>query len=211
VVLGLRLQAMAEDEGTYELRDDGDMAEVKGAPGDGWGKGPRPGDPDFVPPEVVVVAGSSAAAEAAEEEKEVGAAGEVNAKKPKEPVPLTPEELDVQQNKAVAILGYICFVIPLVTAPQSAFARFHANQGLISSLLWVTAVFGCVACWAINLLVGTVLADIVILAMFFSCLLHLLQPAMLFGALAMMIKGILNAADGQKKELPVVGTWRLIK
>jgi hypothetical protein len=34
---------------------------------------------------------------------------------------------------------------------------------------------------------------------------------MLFGALAMMIKGILNAADGQKKELPVVGTWRLIK
>jgi uncharacterized membrane protein len=197
---------MAEDEGTYELRDDGDMAEVKGAAGDGWGKGPRPGDPDFVPPKVVVVEGSSAA-----EEAEAGPVVGKGVKAPKEPVPLTPEELDVQQNKAMAILGYICFVIPLLAAPKSAFARFHANQGLISFILWAVAVFGGIACWALGLLVDTVLAEIVILRVFFGCLLHLLPPAMLFGALAMMIKGILNAADGQKKELPVVGTWRLIK
>ena len=39
---------------------------------------------------------------------------------------------DIEANKPMAILSYIwfLFIVPLVAAPQSKFARFHANQGL---------------------------------------------------------------------------------
>ncbi len=189
------------DEGEYELKDDGDMAEVHGSPGDGWGKGPRPGDPDFVPPAVVIESKPVAAKAAAPEPDSVDAAP---------PLEVADAE-DVAKNKAMAILGYIFFPIPLLAAPQSRFARFHANQGLITMILWFAAVIGCVVCWAGNLLVHTLLANIAILVLFFGCLLYLLQPALLMGAMAMMLLGIVNAANGELKELPVVGTWRLLK
>jgi uncharacterized membrane protein len=153
-----------------------------------------------VPPEVVVEVARPAKAAEPEVEEEA------------EEPSLTPEELaDAEQHKAMGILAYICFVIPLMAAPKSGFARFHANQGLISFLLWVAAVAGCVVCSLVNMLVHGVLANVVILTVFFGCLLQLLQPVMLFGALAMTVMGIVNAANGEKKALPVVGNWRLIK
>lgn len=40
---------------------------------------------------------------------------------------------DVADNKVMAVLAYIgfLFLIPLLAAPQSKFARFHTNQGLV--------------------------------------------------------------------------------
>ena len=46
-------------------------------------------------------------------------------------------EQDVQQNKAMAIISYFIFFIPLIAAKESRFARYHANQGLILLLLAV--------------------------------------------------------------------------
>src|ERR1035437_3247453 len=70
---------------------------------------PKPGEPGWVEPKVVV--------EKADEPVEG------------EPSPFDAD--DVEKNKAMAILGYIFFVIPLAAAPKSKFARFHANQGLL--------------------------------------------------------------------------------
>ena len=51
-----------------------------------------------------------------------------------EPPEVDQETLDAQdaeQHKAAAILGYLIFFLPLVFAPNSKFARHHANQAML--------------------------------------------------------------------------------
>ena len=52
-----------------------------------------------------------------------------------EEVNVTPDPNDVQSNKVMAILAYfgILFLIPLLAAKESAYARYHTNQGLAGS------------------------------------------------------------------------------
>ena len=38
---------------------------------------------------------------------------------------------DIEKNKVMALLAYIIFLIPLLAAKDSKFARFHTNQGLV--------------------------------------------------------------------------------
>ena len=102
---------------------------------------------------------------------------------------------DVEANKAMAIIGYILpilFFIPLVTdAKNSTYAKFHANQQLILLLAAV----------AVNI-VGTIIP---ILGWF------IILP---FGSLALIviaIIGIINAAKGEMKKLPLIGGFSLIK
>lgn len=40
------------------------------------------------------------------------------------------DEKDIAENKIIAALAYILFLIPLLAAPKSKFAKFHTNQGL---------------------------------------------------------------------------------
>ncbi|HVS71875.1 MAG TPA: hypothetical protein VHQ47_11525 [Phycisphaerae bacterium] len=192
---------MAEDDGTYELKDDGDMAEIKGAPGQGWGKGPKPGDPDFVPPKVVIEPAPQAREEPAEE--------------PAAPSAVTAEEIadvqDAEHHKAMGILAYVFFVIPLVAAPKSPFARFHANQGLITFILWWVAIVLVAVLEGLIFLNGWLLVNIPLLKYFFSCMFHLLGPLLLIACAALTLTGIVNAANGEKKRLPIVGTWNLLK
>lgn len=149
---------------------------------------PRPGDPDFVPPVPVIIRAS--AEEVAEE---------------------VPADPDVHQNKALAILGYVFFVIPLVAAPNSKFARYHANQGLMVFILWVVAVVGSVVLhfgWELS---SRFVENIWAIWFVFGCLSSLLPFAMLLGALAATIFGIIQAANGEKKGLPLIGHMTLIK
>ena len=51
---------------------------------------------------------------------------------------------DIEKNKAMGLLGYLIFFIPLLAAKDSAFAKFHANQGfvlflsfIVASVLWI--------------------------------------------------------------------------
>ena len=46
---------------------------------------------------------------------------------------------DIEKNKAVGILAYILFFIPIIAARDSKFAMYHANQGLA---LFIVAVAG---------------------------------------------------------------------
>lgn len=97
---------------------------------------------------------------------------------------------DINKNKAFAILAYlgILFLIPLLAAKDSKFARFHTNQGLILFICWILAsILGAIP-------VIKFFAWIVEVALFVLCII-----------------GILNAAKGEAKELPVVGKYRFIK
>lgn len=102
-----------------------------------------------------------------------------------------PEQSDIEQNKAMAILAYIIFFIPLLAAKDSKFAMFHGNQGLTLFL----------AAMIINV-VGTIIPIL-------GWLLILPLGNLLVFILAII--GIVHAAKGQVKELPLIGKYTLLK
>lgn len=109
--------------------------------------------------------------------------------------PKKAENADVEKNKAMAIIGYILpilFFIPLVSdAKNSPFAKFHANQQLV---LLIAAIIVNIA--------GTVIP---IIGWF------IILP---FGGIAVIviaIIGIINAAKGEMKKLPIIGGFEIIK
>ena len=102
---------------------------------------------------------------------------------------------DIAQNKAMAVLSYlgILFLIPILSAPNSPYARFHSNQGII--LFIAGFIYG---------VAGGVLSVIPFVGSIF------------FGAFGLLIfvftiLGIFNAASGKAKELPLIGKIRIIK
>ncbi|WP_411348725.1 DUF4870 domain-containing protein [Paenibacillus sp. WLX2291] len=97
---------------------------------------------------------------------------------------------DVQANKVMAILAYILFFVPLLAARNSPFAMYHANQGLVLFLVALAA----------N-----------ILGMIIPFIGTILQFAISVFVLVLMIIGIINAANGERKPLPFIGTIQLIK
>ncbi len=109
---------------------------------------------------------------------------------------------DIGQNKVMAVLAYLSWLvlIPIFAAPNSKFARFHANQGLL--LFIVEAIMG-VVYGVITAITVWVLPVFLI----FTALIGLV--GILF--LVLMILGIINAASGRAKELPVIGKYRILK
>jgi uncharacterized membrane protein len=102
-----------------------------------------------------------------------------------------PDPADVEKNKIFAILAYlgILFLVPLLAAKESRFAMYHANQGLVL-FLFALAVGVVMAVPVLGWIVGVVgwVAEIVF-----------------------MILGIINAANGQMKPLPLIGGITLLK
>ncbi len=100
------------------------------------------------------------------------------------------EKEDIEKNKAMAILAYIIFILPLLAAKDSKFAMYHTNQGLVLFLLalGVNVVGGIMPFvgWFIILPFGNLL--VIILA----------------------ILGIINAAKGEAKPLPLIGGFMLL-
>lgn len=106
---------------------------------------------------------------------------------------------DVSDHKIFAILGYIIpilFFIPLLqdSSKNNAFAKFHANQQLILLICWL----------------GVYVIGRVLLMVFFG-LMYLLMPLLQLVLLVVAIIGIVNAAQGTMKELPVIGKYRILK
>ena len=103
----------------------------------------------------------------------------------------------------MGVLAYIgiLFLIPLLAAPNSKFSRFHANQGLVLFLANIAlgVVFGILmVIFAFIPIVGLIINSILGLALSVICLVF-------------MILGIVNAATGKAKELPLIGKIHIIK
>lgn len=100
------------------------------------------------------------------------------------------------QYKAIAIVGYIIpilFFIPLLSdAKKNAYAKFHANQQL-NLLLW----------WVVGHVAAAILMVILIGA--------LLYVVVYVGGVILLVMGVINAANGQMKPLPLIGKIQLIK
>ena len=103
---------------------------------------------------------------------------------------------DVEKNKIMAIVGYIIpilFFIPLVSedGKKSPYAKFHANQQLI-------------------LLIAAIIVNIVGGIIPFLGWFIILPLGSIF-LIVIAIMGIINAAKGEMKKLPVIGGFQIIK
>lgn len=116
--------------------------------------------------------------------------------------PVTPEApaytgefdpADIEQNRIMAVLGYLLFLIPLLAAKESPFARFHANQGLLVLILSL-AVAVLTPILAVIPIIGWIVAMVLPLAVF-----------------VLAVIGAIGAYKGEAKELPLIGKFRIIK
>jgi uncharacterized membrane protein len=105
-------------------------------------------------------------------------------------------------EKVMAILAYIIFFIPLIAGAhkKSEFGRFHANQGTV---LWV-------ACIIYNV-VYSILATVLWILPVLGPLLIVVLGFVPIGFLVLVIMGIVNAANLEMKELPIIGKYTIIK
>ena len=113
------------------------------------------------------------------------------------------DKADIEQNKVMGILAYLSWLvlIPIFAAPKSKFARFHANQGLVLAITEI-------AWWIVTGVVSTILYNISwTLGSLFGTLLGLVNLVFL----VMLVLGIINAANGRAKELPVIGKFKILK
>lgn len=98
---------------------------------------------------------------------------------------------DINKNKGMAVLAYIIFLIPLLAARESKFAKFHTNQGL---LLFIAGV-------ALNIISQIMPAMIYLI----------LVPLANLAIFVLAILGIINAAKGEAKPLPLIGGIVILK
>jgi uncharacterized membrane protein len=109
---------------------------------------------------------------------------------------------DINSNKVMAILAYlgILVLVPIFAAKESKFARFHANQGLVLFLAEI-------AFYIVLTIVSAIILAISWKLYFIITILSLVWIVFL----VLAIIGIINAANGKAKELPVIGKFTLLK
>ncbi len=101
---------------------------------------------------------------------------------------------EVAEAKGMSILAYlgILFLVPMLAMPNNRYARFHSNQGLVLFIAWA-------GLWVVQLIVS-----FIPFVRYFAWLLW-------FVPLVFMILGLVNAANGRAKTLPVIGNIQLLK
>lgn len=111
---------------------------------------------------------------------------------------------DIEGNKLMAVLSYleILVLIPILAAKNSPFAKFHATQGL--NLLIVS-----VAWFIVSVIIGAILGAIGVT--FLSVLWSIITWLVSIVIFLTMVIGIINAAQGKAKELPIIGGFRILK
>lgn len=97
---------------------------------------------------------------------------------------------DVNENKWIGVLAYILFFLPLLAAKQSRFAMYHANQGLVLLIFSLGA----------NIVLGII-----------PIIGWILLPIANLATLVLVIMGIIQAANGHLKPLPLIGSITIIK
>ena len=104
---------------------------------------------------------------------------------------------DISKNRGFAILAYfgLLFLIPLLAAPNSPYARYHTNQGI---LLFIVSTVSSVTAAILNIIGFGILSNI----------LNVTSGTI---TLVFMIIGIINASQGRAKELPIIGSIRILK
>lgn len=99
----------------------------------------------------------------------------------------SPKSAPKEKNTGMAIVAYILFFIPLLTdAKNDPFVKYHVKQGLVlfigEVIVWI---IGSILPWG----------------------LHVITQLLDLGLFILMIIGVLNAAQGKQKPLPLIGKF----
>lgn len=108
-----------------------------------------------------------------------------------EDITMNYEQQDIDSTKGLAWLSYlgILFLIPMLVNKDSAYTKFHVNQGLI--LFITNIIIGAVSMIPI---LGWIVGGIAGIATF-----------------VFAIMGLVNAVSGKAKKLPIIGKFEIIK
>ena len=106
---------------------------------------------------------------------------------------LTSEQL-IKEYKLFAILGYLLpflFFIPMLNekSKQVPYVRFHANQQLTLLVIWIA---------------------VSILSNMFFMILYVFMPFVNIAILVFVVLGIISAAQGTMKKMPLLGDIALL-
>ena len=96
---------------------------------------------------------------------------------------------NVKKNTAMAVIAYILFFVPLLTgdAKKDEFVKFHTKQGLV---LFILAVLNNMIGWIVRFYLWYTISWIISLC-----------------TLVLLILGIINAVNGKKEPLPLIGKY----
>lgn len=113
------------------------------------------------------------------------------------------DSADINNNKIMAVIAYIgiLFLVPLLAAKESKFARFHTNQAIVLLIAEI----------AVGFVLGVVSAILLAISPVLAILSSLLSAAVSIVSIVFTIIGIVNAATGKAKELPLIGSIKIIK
>lgn len=122
-------------------------------------------------------------------------------------IPVTDEQADIRENKVYAILSYFgpLVLVPIFAAPKSKFARFHANQGLLLCCLYVAEIIVTVL---LNLIRVTRIRYIWGIPYEYRgapWFVTLICTLLWLGVVALAVFGVIYAASGKYKKLPLIG------
>ncbi len=129
------------------------------------------------------------------------------------------EQSDIENNKILALFSYIgiLFLIPMLAAKDSKYAKFHVNQGIILFILNVVlgivgGIIGGIFGFIGGLLAG-LLGDIAgaLIGGIFILIGGAIGSVLGVVGLVLAFIGIYNAVTGKAKELPVIGKFRILK
>ncbi len=114
----------------------------------------------------------------------------------------TMDPKDIQENKFMAILSYIgpLVFIPFFARKNSPFAQYHAKRGLN---LFILQAIVSVALSVLAIILGSIPGGNIIN--------WLISTPVSLAMTALSVIGIVNAAMGKCKELPVVSGIKFIK
>ena len=126
-----------------------------------------------------------------EEVKQTPTSPEASPEKPTPPPAPVSDQKDIEENKIFAVLAYIgiLVLVPLLAKKESKFAIYHAKQGLV---LFIGEV--------IIMIFGWILAFIPFVGWLIGFILWMFL-------VVLSIMGIINAAQGQYKEVPILGKY----
>lgn len=109
---------------------------------------------------------------------------------------------DASKNKAFGILSYlgILWLVGLIAAPDSRYAKFHANQGLVLFLAEI----------AVNIVLAIIAAIFGVIGHGLGVISSLLYFVVELATVGLVVFGIVYSAKGMAKELPFIGRFHLL-
>jgi uncharacterized membrane protein len=106
-------------------------------------------------------------------------------------------EAEIQDGKTMAILAYIIWIIPLIAARDQKFAMYHTEQAI---MMWIVTIIAYIIVFVLSVIFSQI-------STVFTCIFTILFFIVWLFLIILAIMGIINAAGGKIKELPIIGSY----